>query len=133
MIKNLWRKMIERSNMTQNSFADAVGIPPPTMSMIVKGFAAPMTLEQANEMCAALRCKLTDVYSAEIINALYNERIEPKKPKPKRVDTRVKLDPSVFAVLQEQAIKSGTELPMYVNKLLVKEAATLENSAGSRE
>ena len=133
MIVNKWKKYIDRKGISQAELSRQTGVYAAIISYTVNGMAHPPTKEEAERMCDALGCKLTDVYSADTIKFLYDIEVPQPKPRKRKPDTRVRIDPSVHSVLTEHAEKAGMELPIYVNRILIKEAARHANAAGSGE
>ena len=119
MIANRWRKQLDKKGMSQADLARQSGQYAAMVSHIVSGAAAPLTREDAERMCAAIGCKLEDVYDDDVIRVLYGRCETQKQPKPKKQDTRVRLAPGVWDKLYARANNLGMDISQYVNHLLI--------------
>lgn len=94
MIRNDWRKMLDRAGFSQNRLADTVGYNRGIMSRICTG-AQVMPMDDLIACTEILGCKPTDIYDDAAFQVLYPD-VQPEVPKakPSTVSIRIRKDVS---------------------------------------
>ena len=96
MIKNNWKKLLQKSYRSQNGLADQIGMGRDIMSRACSGIGL-MPYESLEACCAVLECEPTDIYDAETLSALYQVEHEARKKKqPSTVCVRIRKEFSDF-------------------------------------
>jgi DNA-binding Xre family transcriptional regulator len=124
MIQNRWKKMLEKSGITQAKMCDLLGVNSAVMSMAVCGIAM-LELDALDVACAALKCKPSDIYADKVLSAVYG--LDDLTPKKKRHATSsVRIPASVMSVVDTYANGWGMSRQAAVHELIMVGSAVSE-------
>lgn len=114
MVSVRWRKMLERSGLSQRALAKKLGVNFAELNLVVQGRAF-LTPDKFKLACEYLDCVASDIYTYDVIEMMYG--MKPREKSEKR-DVRVRLDEDVLALIDITAKHNHRSRTQTVNDIL---------------